>query len=64
MEVQEAIGTRRTFRFLLPHKPVELEMIQRPSPLPWREAELQYLQKALDLPDSQPPAKPGFSGGP
>jgi hypothetical protein len=54
MEVQEAIGTRRTFRFLLPHKPVELKqakMIQRPSPLPWREAELQYLQKALDLPD-------------
>ena len=24
MEVQEAIGTRRTYRFLLPHKPVEL----------------------------------------
>jgi nitroreductase len=29
----------------------QAKMIQRPSPLPWREAELQYLQKALDLPD-------------
>ncbi len=29
MEVQEAIGTRRTYRFLLPHKPVELEKIQK-----------------------------------
>jgi nitroreductase len=26
-------------------------MIQRPAPLPWRQAELEYLQKALDLPD-------------
>jgi nitroreductase len=29
MEVQEAIGSRRSFRFLLPHKPVELEKIQK-----------------------------------
>jgi len=29
MEVQEAIGTRRTFRYLLPHKPVEREKIQK-----------------------------------
>ena len=29
MEVQEAIGSRRTYRFLLPHKPVELEKIQK-----------------------------------
>jgi nitroreductase len=29
MEVQEAIGTRRTYRFLLPHKPVEMEKIQK-----------------------------------
>jgi nitroreductase len=29
MEVKEAIGTRRTYRFLLPHKPVELEKIQK-----------------------------------
>ena len=35
MEVQEAIGTRRTYRYLLPHKPVEREKVQ----------------KALDLPD-------------
>jgi hypothetical protein len=26
-------------------------MIQRPAPLPWRQAELEYLQKALGLPD-------------
>ena len=29
MEVQEAIGTRRTFRYLIPHKPVEREKIQK-----------------------------------
>ncbi|MCZ7524899.1 MAG: nitroreductase family protein [Acidimicrobiia bacterium] len=29
MELQEAIGTRRSYRFLLPHKPVELEKIQK-----------------------------------
>ncbi|MCC7075768.1 MAG: nitroreductase family protein [Acidimicrobiia bacterium] len=29
MEVQEAIGTRRSYRFLLPHKPVELEKVQK-----------------------------------
>ena len=29
MEVQEAIGTRRTFRYLLPHRPVEREKIQK-----------------------------------
>lgn len=29
----------------------EEKMIQTPSPLPWRQAELEYLQKALDLPD-------------
>ena len=29
MEVQEAIGTRRTFRYLLPHKPVERAKIQK-----------------------------------
>jgi nitroreductase len=29
MEVLEAIGTRRTYRFLLPHKPVELDKIQK-----------------------------------
>jgi len=29
MEVQEAVGSRRTYRFLLPHKPVELEKIQK-----------------------------------
>jgi nitroreductase len=29
MQVQEAIGTRRTFRYLLPHKPVEREKIQK-----------------------------------
>jgi len=29
MEVQEAIGTRRTCRYLLPHKPVEREKIQK-----------------------------------
>jgi nitroreductase len=29
MEVQEAIGSRRTYRFLLPHKPVELEKVQK-----------------------------------
>ena len=29
MEVQEAIGTRRTYRYLLPHKPVEREKIQK-----------------------------------
>ena len=42
MEVQEAIGTRRTYRFLLPHKPVELV-----------EARVLGVdkQKALDLPD-------------
>jgi nitroreductase len=28
MEVQEAIGTRRTFRYLLPHRPVEREKVQ------------------------------------
>jgi hypothetical protein len=26
-------------------------MLQEPAPLPWREAELQYLQTALELPD-------------
>jgi nitroreductase len=29
MEVQEAIGTRRTFRYLLPHRPVERDKIQK-----------------------------------
>lgn len=29
MEVKEAIGTRRTYRFLLPYKPVELSKIQK-----------------------------------
>ncbi|MFQ5698995.1 MAG: nitroreductase family protein [Myxococcota bacterium] len=29
MEVQEAIGSRRTFRYLLPHRPVEREKIQK-----------------------------------
>jgi len=29
MELREAIGRRRSIRFLLPHKPVELEKIQR-----------------------------------
>ncbi len=29
MELKEAIGTRRTYRFLLPHRPVELEKIQK-----------------------------------
>ena len=29
MEVQEAIGTRRTYRYLLPHKPVERAKIQK-----------------------------------
>jgi nitroreductase len=29
MEVREAIGRRRSIRFLLPHKPVELDKIQR-----------------------------------
>ncbi len=29
MEVQEAIGTRRTYRYLLPHKPVERGKIQK-----------------------------------
>lgn len=29
MQVQEAIGTRRTFRYLLPHKPVEREKVQK-----------------------------------
>ncbi|RIK08631.1 MAG: hypothetical protein DCC49_08835 [Acidobacteria bacterium] len=29
----------------------EEKMIQAPAPLPWREGELKYLQKALDLPD-------------
>ncbi len=29
MEVQEAIGTRRTFRYLLPHRPVEREKLQK-----------------------------------
>jgi nitroreductase len=29
MEVQEAIGSRRTFRYMLPHKPVEREKIQK-----------------------------------
>jgi nitroreductase len=29
MEVQKAIGTRRTYRYLLPHKPVEREKIQK-----------------------------------
>ncbi|MBW2245090.1 MAG: nitroreductase family protein [Deltaproteobacteria bacterium] len=29
MEVQEAIGTRRTYRYLLPYKPVELAKIQK-----------------------------------
>ena len=28
MELREAIGNRRSIRFLLPHKPVELEKIQ------------------------------------
>jgi hypothetical protein len=26
-------------------------MFQEPAPLPWRQAELEYLQKGLDLPD-------------
>ena len=29
MELREAIGCRRSMRFLLPHKPVEREKIQR-----------------------------------
>jgi nitroreductase len=29
MEVQEVIGTRRTYRYLLPHKPVEREKVQK-----------------------------------
>jgi nitroreductase len=29
MELREAIGNRRSIRFLLPHKPVEREKIQR-----------------------------------
>ena len=29
MELREVIGRRRSIRFLLPHKPVELEKIQR-----------------------------------
>ena len=29
MEVQEAIGSRRTYRYLLPHKPVEREKVQK-----------------------------------
>jgi nitroreductase len=29
MDVQEAIGTRRTYRYLLPYKPVEREKIQK-----------------------------------
>lgn len=29
MELKEAIGTRRSYRFLLPHKPVELTKIQK-----------------------------------
>ena len=29
MEVQEAIGTRRTYRYLLPHKRVERAKIQK-----------------------------------
>jgi len=29
----------------------EARMIQTPAPLPWRQAELEYLQKALGLPD-------------
>jgi hypothetical protein len=45
VEVREAIGSRRTYRYLLPHGPVE------PAPLPWRQQELKYLQNALDLPD-------------
>jgi hypothetical protein len=28
------------------------EMFQAPTPLPWREAELEYLQKALGLKDN------------
>lgn len=47
------MGRRRSIRFLNPHKPVEPEkiqmMFQAPGALPWREAELEYLQKALDL---------------
>jgi nitroreductase len=27
------------------------KLIQRPAPLPWRQQELEYLQKGLDLPD-------------
>ena len=29
MDVQEAIGSRRTYRYLLPHKPVEREKVQK-----------------------------------
>jgi nitroreductase len=29
----------------------EAKMFQTPAPVPWRQAELEYLQKALDLPD-------------
>ncbi len=29
MEVQEAIGSRRTYRYMLPHKPVEREKVQK-----------------------------------
>ncbi len=28
------------------------KMFTRPAPLPWREAELDYLKKALDIPGS------------
>jgi hypothetical protein len=28
------------------------KMFTRPAPLPWREAELDYLNKALDIPGS------------
>ncbi len=27
------------------------KLLQRPAPLPWRQQELEYLQKGLDLPD-------------
>jgi hypothetical protein len=29
----------------------EAKMFQAPAPLPWRQAELEYLQKGLGLPD-------------
>ena len=59
MELKEVIGRRRSIRIFAPYRPVErakvqkmleaAKLIQRPPPLPWREAELQYLVRAVDL---------------